>query len=267
MGIINKLHKLGCIFIIQLLIISIGLPQDHAVSPCERAKYDAEHDLIRTQEMLQLIFETSQEIEDYSNCYSQIKVEKELQSEPDFVKELISIKPITISRRPWKVVYLASADQIMRAAKRKRTKITFTDGSSVKAAVLKIDTTNLFWQDRHYKSKSDTIVTPLAEIKEISVRRSRLGGGARYLLYGGIAGGTIGFLFGFLSGPGDGVEGYSETAFDSGLVGAGFIGFVSAIFSPPIGILFPGNNVYLHEGMAWEDTIPFEQILKRNAIE
>ena len=42
MGIINKLHKLGCIFIIQLLIISIGLPQDHAVSPCERAKYDAE---------------------------------------------------------------------------------------------------------------------------------------------------------------------------------------------------------------------------------
>lgn len=214
--------------------------------------------------MLGLIFTSPQKMKEYVTPYYQMAgndlgLGRYLKSERELVRELILVKPLTISRSPWKVIYLATADQIMQSTRGKRAKISFADGSSVVATILQADTTTLVWQYRSYKTNSDTMVTPLAEIKELSVRRGRLGGGVRYLAYGALMGGFAGG-----PGPGAGEGSYNETAFESGVLTAGFVGFVGAIFCPPIGILFPGSNVYLHQEMAWGNDISFEQVLQKN---
>ncbi|MBC8192236.1 MAG: hypothetical protein ISR87_01940 [Candidatus Marinimicrobia bacterium] len=171
------------------------------------------------------------------------------------------------SLSPFTLVHVTTADQIMKRTHRKRVIISFTNGTTVKSKILRMDSSVLVWRNLEIQSRDDSTVTPLSEILRIKVGRSRLGGGVRFMMYGGILGGTVGFALGYAGGPGPGIgEGsYNETAFDSGLLGAGFIGYLGAVFLTPIGILIPGHSIYHHEGMA--KLILVEQLIHEDAKE
>ena len=181
--------------------------------------------------------------------YNEITPQSTTVSQPeDSNSESIQAQEPTIanfSLSPFTIVQVASADQIMKRTRRKRAKVSFTNGTTIKSKILRMDSSVLVWRNLAPQSRHDSTVTPLSEIIRIKVRRSSLGGGVRYMLYGGLLGGTVGFALGYAGGPGPGIgEGsYNETAFDSGLLGAGFIGYVGVIFCTPIGILFPGNAI------------------------
>jgi hypothetical protein len=82
------IHSKTLVFFIvtQLLLISSGLSQEQIVPPCARARYDAEHENIRSYSMLKLIFSTEHEIDLYAQCYFNatgvdLGVEKDRQKE------------------------------------------------------------------------------------------------------------------------------------------------------------------------------------------
>ncbi len=82
------IHSKSLVFfiVLQLLLMSSGLSQEQIVAPCARAKYDAEHEIIRSYSMLKLIFITDQEIDLYAKCYFyatgvDIGIEKDRQKE------------------------------------------------------------------------------------------------------------------------------------------------------------------------------------------
>ena len=60
---------LRMLLITLLLFNGSAWSQESIVPPCARAKYDSEHEIVRTYKMLKLIFKTEQEIDLYARCY------------------------------------------------------------------------------------------------------------------------------------------------------------------------------------------------------
>ena len=62
-----------CIGLLILLIPILVFPQDVDVSPCARAKYDAEHNIQRTHDMVVTMYNGDlTQIEDYAICYEEL---------------------------------------------------------------------------------------------------------------------------------------------------------------------------------------------------
>ncbi len=54
------------------MLLSVSVSQEQTITPCERAEYDAEHSILRTEEMLEQIFFTKEEIREYAKCYHKL---------------------------------------------------------------------------------------------------------------------------------------------------------------------------------------------------
>lgn len=94
----KRSKSLIILLVIQLIAINTGFTQEKTVTPCQRATYDAKHGILRSEEMLGLIFESQEEILEYVKCYHMltgilIKVEPEtkagLEDMPTYQKVII----------------------------------------------------------------------------------------------------------------------------------------------------------------------------------
>jgi len=69
---IIELKSLRLCLVAQILIMSVGVAKESTVSPCERALYDADHEIVRSIEMLRLIYKSNAELREYASCYLEI---------------------------------------------------------------------------------------------------------------------------------------------------------------------------------------------------
>ena len=62
-----------CIGLLILLIPILVFPQDVDVSPCARAKYDVEHNIQRTHDMVVTMYNGDlTQVEEYTKCYEEL---------------------------------------------------------------------------------------------------------------------------------------------------------------------------------------------------
>ena len=74
--------------------ISIYCVESNALTPCDRATYDAEHSILRTPQMLECLFESKDDLHQYAKCYYDITgiwvgVEKSTRFEMNLSKWII----------------------------------------------------------------------------------------------------------------------------------------------------------------------------------